>query len=132
LPPKVDAIEVALKAAFMANGQTYGSRRFVWVMRAQSFAIGRHRVHRKMQKPPNHNRDLGAGSLLKIYCVVTTAAVAAAEVVEVLSEVVEEALPLPPPPQPASTSSIAATKAINPPNVLNGFIKPPIKIGRRR
>lgn len=49
LPPKVDSLEIALKAAFMASGQTYGSRRLVRVMRAQGFTIGRHRVRRMMK-----------------------------------------------------------------------------------
>jgi transposase InsO family protein len=49
LPPKVDALPPALKAAFAESGQTYGSRRLVQVMRKQGFVIGRYRVRHMMK-----------------------------------------------------------------------------------
>lgn len=48
-PPKVDALQPALKAAFAESGQTYGSRRLVQVIRKQGFVIGRYRVRRMMK-----------------------------------------------------------------------------------
>ena len=44
LPLKVDSAPIALKAAFIASEQTYGSRRLVRVLNQQGFSIGRCRV----------------------------------------------------------------------------------------
>ena len=44
LPPKIDTTRVALKVAFMASGQTYGSRRLVRTLNNQGDVIGRYRV----------------------------------------------------------------------------------------
>ena len=49
LPPKVDSTQIALQAAFMASGQTYGSRRLVRTMNNQGFVIGRYRVRTLMK-----------------------------------------------------------------------------------
>ena len=49
LPPKVDALPLALKAAFIASGQTYGSRRLVRVLNKQGFTVGRYRVRSMMK-----------------------------------------------------------------------------------
>ena len=40
-PPKIDALPLALKAAFMDSGQTYGSRRLLRVLNKQGFTVGR-------------------------------------------------------------------------------------------
>lgn len=44
LPPKVDNTQIALQAAFMASGQTYGSRRLMRVLNQQGFTVGRYLV----------------------------------------------------------------------------------------
>ena len=49
LPPKVDALPLALKAAFIASGQTYGSRRLLRVLNKQGFTVGRYRVRSMMK-----------------------------------------------------------------------------------
>ena len=49
LPPKVDHTQIALKAAFIASGQTYGSRRLVRVLNRQGFNVGRYRVRSIMK-----------------------------------------------------------------------------------
>ena len=49
LPPKVDSTQIALKAAFVASGQTYGSRRLVRVLHKQGYVIGRYRVRSMMK-----------------------------------------------------------------------------------
>ena len=41
--------QIALKAAFMASGQTYGSRRLVQVLTNQGDVIGRYRVRTMMR-----------------------------------------------------------------------------------
>ena len=43
-PPKVDHTQIVLKAAFIASGQTYGSRRLARTLNNQGFSIGRYRV----------------------------------------------------------------------------------------
>jgi putative transposase len=47
--PKVDSTQTALKAAFMASGQTYGSRRLMRVLSRQGFNVGRYRVRTMMK-----------------------------------------------------------------------------------
>lgn len=49
LPPKLDNTQLALKAAFMASGQTYGSHRLVRTLNNQGFVIGRYRVRTLMK-----------------------------------------------------------------------------------
>ena len=49
LPPKIDTTRVALKVAFMASGQTYGSRRLVRTLNNQGDVIGRYRVRTMMK-----------------------------------------------------------------------------------
>ena len=46
---KVNNTQIALKAAFMASGQTYGSRRLVQVLNNQGDVIGRYRVRTMMK-----------------------------------------------------------------------------------
>ena len=48
-PPKIDALPLALKAAFMDSGQTYGSRRLLRVLNKQGFTVGRYRVRSMMK-----------------------------------------------------------------------------------
>jgi transposase InsO family protein len=45
----VHPAQIALKAAFIESGQTYGSRRLVQAMRTQGFVIGRYRVRHMMK-----------------------------------------------------------------------------------
>lgn len=49
LPPKVDHMQLALKAAFIASGQTYGSRRLMRALNKQAFTVGRYRVRSMMK-----------------------------------------------------------------------------------
>lgn len=49
MPTKVDEIALALKAAFTASGELYGSRRLVKALQAQGHVIGRHRVRSLMK-----------------------------------------------------------------------------------
>jgi transposase InsO family protein len=49
LPPKVNQAQLALKAAFMDSGQSYGSRRLVRVLNRQGFNVGRYRVRSMMK-----------------------------------------------------------------------------------
>ncbi len=49
IPAVIKPEQIALKASFMASGQTYGSRRLVQTMRHQGFTIGRYRVRRMMK-----------------------------------------------------------------------------------
>ena len=49
LPPKMDHTQIALKAAFMASGQTYGSRRLMRTLNNQGLAVGRYRVRSLMK-----------------------------------------------------------------------------------
>ena len=49
LPPRVDNAQIALQAAFMTSGQTYGSRRLVSVLNRQGFNAGRYRVRSMMK-----------------------------------------------------------------------------------
>ena len=49
LSPKVDATQVVLNTAFMASGQTYGSRRLMRVLNKQGFSVGRYRVRTLMK-----------------------------------------------------------------------------------
>ena len=46
---KVNNTQIALKAAFMASGQAYGSRRLVQVLTNQGDVIGRYRVRTMMR-----------------------------------------------------------------------------------
>jgi transposase InsO family protein len=48
-PPKIDALPLALKVAFMDSGQTYGSRRLLRVLNKQGFTVGRYRVRSMMK-----------------------------------------------------------------------------------
>lgn len=49
LPVAIKPEQIALKATFMASGQTYGSRRLVKAMRHRGYIIGRYRVRRLMK-----------------------------------------------------------------------------------
>ena len=49
LPVTIKPEQIALKATFMASGQTYGSRRLVKAMRHRGLIIGRYRVRRLMK-----------------------------------------------------------------------------------
>ena len=49
LPPKVDNTQIALQAAFMASGQSYGSRRLMRALNRQGFNVGRYRVRTMMK-----------------------------------------------------------------------------------
>ena len=49
LPVAIKPEQIALKATFMASGQTYGSRRLVKAMRHREYIIGRYRVRRLMK-----------------------------------------------------------------------------------
>lgn len=49
LPVAIKPEQIALKATFMASGQTYGSRRLVKAMRHRGYIIGRYRVRSMMK-----------------------------------------------------------------------------------
>ena len=49
LPVAIKPEQIALKATFMASGQTYGSRRLVKAMRHRGLIIGRYRVRSMMK-----------------------------------------------------------------------------------
>jgi putative transposase len=49
LPVIIKPEQTALKATFMASGQTYGSRRLVKAMHRQGFTMGSYRVRRMMK-----------------------------------------------------------------------------------
>ena len=49
LPVVITPEQIALKATFMASGQTYGSRRLVKAMRHRGLIIGRYRVRSLMK-----------------------------------------------------------------------------------
>lgn len=50
LPRPVCATSTSLKAAFLASGGNYGSRRLCAALRAQGLPLGRHRVRRLMHR----------------------------------------------------------------------------------
>jgi putative transposase len=49
-PPTACGQSTALKAAYLASGGNYGSRRLAAALRAQGFTVGRHRVRRLMRQ----------------------------------------------------------------------------------